>query len=213
MTVLLEIDPNNIDQNKIDQAVVFLKNDEVIAYPTETIYGLGACVFNQKAIKKVYELKSRDYGLPISILVSDIEMLKRVVKEVPNDVISLMHEFWPGPLTICLLAEDNIPKDLITNTNKVGIRISSNPIACKIVETLGEPITTTSANPSGFPPSLNVKHIQSYFGKRIHCIVDGGECIPNIGSTVIDIGKDTMRVIRDGSIPADEVINVYQRKK
>ena len=213
MTEILQINPRAPEQELIDKAVEHLKNGEVIAYPTETIYGLGANVFNSKAIKKIYELKSRDYGLPISILVSDIEMLKSVTDEVPKEVLPLIRRFWPGALTICFPANKAIPKDLITNTGKVGIRISSHPIASAIVRTLGKPVTTTSANPSGFPPSLDVKHIVSYFKDRIPCIVDGGECEPSRGSTVIDIGEESMRIIRDGSIPADEVIDVFRQRK
>jgi L-threonylcarbamoyladenylate synthase len=210
MSVVIRIDPREPFEQDIEKAVEFLSRGEVIAYPTETIYGLGADVLNRKAVKKIYDLKARDYGLPISILVADIAMLREYVKEVPDRALPLMHKFWPGALTILLPASEKIPRGLVTNTGRVGVRISSHPIASALVEKFGKPITTTSANLSGFPPSLSVKHIQKYFGDKIPCIIDGGECEPTRGSTVVDVGEETMRIIRAGTIPAEDVIRCFQ---
>lgn len=210
MTEIIRIDPKDPHVQDIDRAAGYLKDGQVIAYPTETIYGLGADVLNRKAVKRIYDLKSRDYGLPISILVADIKMLREVVAEVPDVALPLMRKFWPGALTILFEASSIIPKGLVTNTGKVGVRISSHPVAAAIVESFGRPITTTSANLSGFPPSLSVKHVRKYFDERIPCIVDSGECEPTRGSTVVDITEETMRVIRDGAIPADDVIKCFQ---
>ncbi len=210
MSTILQIDPREPDLKEIEKAVDFLRRGEVLAYPTETIYGIGADVFNKKAVKKIFDVKARDYGLPISILVADLEMLRTCVDYVPDVALSLMRRFWPGPLTILFPVNEKFPKELITNTGKIGIRISSNTIAAALVKCFGRPITTTSANRSGFPPSLNVRHIVKYFGDRIPCIIDGGECEPSRGSTVVDISEETMRIIRDGAVPADEVIKCYQ---
>ncbi len=210
MTDIIHIDPKHPDPAAIEQAVTYLRDGQVIAYPTETIYGLGADVFNRKAVKRIYDLKARDYGLPIAILIGDLSNLPDVTSEVPDRALPLMRHFWPGPLTILFPAAAHFPKGLVTHTGKVGIRISSNPIALAISKAFGKPLTTTSANLSNFPPSLSIKHVQKYFGPKLPCIVDGGECEPTRGSTVIDIGDDTMRIIREGAIPADEVIRVFQ---
>lgn len=210
MTEVIRIDPKDPHQADIERAVKFLHDGQVIAYPTETIYGLGADVFNRKAVKRIYDLKARDYGLPISVLISDLKMLREMVTEVPDNTIPLIRKFWPGALTICLPVSKAFPKDLVTSTGKVGFRMSSHPVASAIVATFARPITTTSANLSGFPPSLSVKHIQKYFGEKIPCVVDGGECEPSRGSTVVDIGDETMRVIRDGAVSAEEVIKCFQ---
>ncbi len=210
MSTIIQINPREPDPKEIERAVQFLRDGDVIAYPTETIYGLGADVFNKKAVKKIFDLKARDYGLPISILVADFEMLRTCVSAVPDEALPLIRRFWPGPLTILFPAHKDFPRGLITNTGKVGIRISSNPVAAALVKCLGRPITTTSANRSGFPPSLNVHHVTKYFGDRIRCIVDGGECEPTRGSTVVDVSEETMRIIRDGAIAAEEVIKCYQ---
>ncbi len=210
MTEIISIDPRHPDRSEISRAVEFLKSGQVIAYPTETIYGLGADALSRKAVKRIYDLKSRDYGLPISILVADLKMLRTVVASVPDRTLPLMRKYWPGPLTILFPVSDIIPKGFVTNTGKIGIRVSSNPVAAALVESFGGPITTTSANLSGFPPSLSVKHVQKYFGEKLPCIVDGGECEPSRGSTVVDIADESMRIIREGAISADEVIRCFQ---
>jgi len=210
MTEIIQIDPKHPLPETIERAVKYLRDGQVVAYPTETIYGLGADVQDKRAVKRIYDLKARDYGLPISILVSNLKMLREVVSEVPDRALPLMRRFWPGALTILFPASSIIPKGLVTNTGKVGIRISSHPVASALVEAFGRPMTTTSANLSGFPPSLSVKHVQKYFGDKLLCIIDGGEVEPSRGSTVVDIGEETMRIIRDGAIPADEVIQCFR---
>lgn len=209
-TKIIKIDSANLDTKAIDEAVEFLRSGHVIAYPTETIYGLGANIFDKKAVRKVYELKARDYGLPVSILISDLDMLSDVVENVPDSALPLIHEFWPGPLTIIFNANPKVPKDLVTNTGKIGVRLSSHPIAQILVQRFGHPITTTSANRSGFPASLSVDQVKKYFGDRLVCIVDGGECSPSRGSTVIEVSEETLHVIRDGDIPADDVISCFK---
>lgn len=211
MTEIIQINPKVPDLKEVERAAAFIKAGEVVAYPTETIYGLGTDVFNKKAIKKIYDLKSRDYGLPISVLVSSTAMLKEIVDEIPDRAKVLMRRFWPGSLTILFRVKNSFPKSLVTNTGKIGVRISSHPIASALVAKVGKPLSTTSANRSGYPPSLNVKHIQKYFGDRLACIIDGGEAEPSRGSTVVDVTDETMRIIRDGSIPAEEVIRCFQQ--
>lgn len=211
MTNILQINPKVPEASEIEKAAQFILNGEVIAHPTETIYGLAADVFNKKAVKKIYDLKMRDYGLPIAIIVANTNMLRELIIGIPERVEVLMRRFWPGPLTILFQVNDSFPKSLVTNTGKVGVRISSDPITAALVSKVGRPITTTSANRSGFPPSLHVKHVKKYFGNRIPCIIDGGECEPSRGSTVVDVAEETMRIIREGMVAADEVIRCFQQ--
>lgn len=210
MTEIISINSRSPDPEGIRKAVEHIKRGEVVAYPTETFYGLGVDVYNEKAIKSLFKLKQRDYGLPISILVSDMEMLRTVAAEITDSAKQLIKAYWPGPLTILFPAAKTISKALTTNTGKIGVRISSNPVATAMIIGFGKPITTTSANPTSFPPSLNVKHIQNYFKEKLACILDAGESEPSRGSTVVDVVEDTMAIIRDGAIPADEVIKKFQ---
>ncbi|PIR26230.1 MAG: threonylcarbamoyl-AMP synthase [Deltaproteobacteria bacterium CG_4_10_14_0_2_um_filter_43_8] len=210
MTDFITLNANKMNPVDVERVVAHLREGHVIAYPTETIYGLGADVLNRAAIKNIYKLKARDPGLPISLLVSDLSMLRDFVSEVSDQALELIKTFWPGPLTILFPASPRIPKDLITNTGRIGIRISSHPVATAIVSAFGNPITTTSANLSGYPPSLDAKQVLKYFDQKLACIVDGGECEPNLGSTVVDVTKESMRIIREGAIPAQEVIQCFQ---
>lgn len=210
MTQILRIDPKYPDPKEIAVAAQFILDGEVVAYPTETIYGLGADLFSRKAIKRIYDLKARDYGLPVAILVANIAMLRELVIKIPERIETLMRRFWPGPLTMLFEVNERFPKSLVTNTGKVGVRISSHPIASALVTKVGRPITTTSANRSGWPPSLHVKHIQNFFGDKLSCIMDGGECEPSRGSTVVDVTDESMRIIREGAISAEEVIRCFK---
>lgn len=210
MTEILNINPRDPEADLIKRAVGFVQSGEVVAYPTETFYGLGVDVYNEKAIKKLFKLKQRDYGLPIAILVHDMQMLETIVTEISDSARYLIKSFWPGPLTILFPAHRSISKSLTTNTGKIGVRVSSNPVASALVREHGKPMTTTSANLSSFPPSLNLKHIQNYFHDKLACILNAGECEPSRGSTVVDVAGDTMAIIRDGAIPADEVIKKFQ---
>jgi len=120
-----------------------------------------------------------------------------------------MAKYWPGPLTILFPTNEKISRVLTTNTGKIGIRISSHPLAQAITERLGKPLTTTSANLSGFPPSSHIKHLKSYFGEKIDLIVDGGELLPSRGSTVVDVSAEKLVIIREGDIPADNIFELF----
>lgn len=210
MSDLLHIHPRAPEPDLIARAITHLQEGRVVAYPTETFYGLGVDFRNERAIKRLYELKRRDPGLPIALLVADMTMLEQCVARIPSPARSLVRRFWPGPLTICFAASPIVPKSLTTNTGKIGVRISSHPIATALVRAFGHPITTTSANLSGYPPSLDIKHVRKYFQDRIDCLIEGGECIASRGSTVVDISDETMAIIREGAIPPDEVIHCFQ---
>lgn len=212
MTTILRIDPAAPEEKDISFAADVLRKGQVVAYPTETIYGLGANVLDRKAVKRVYDLKARDYGLPISILVSDFSMVHTCAATVSDEALLLIRRFWPGPLTILFPASKKIPAGLITNTGKVGVRMSSHPIAAALVKAFGGPVTTTSANLHDYPPSLSARHVEKYFGEKIPCIIDGGVCPPSIGSTVVDVTEESMRIIREGAIPSEEIITCFQNR-
>lgn len=212
MSKILHINYRDPEPDVIAAAVAELNADHVVAYPTETLYGLAVDVTSDRAVKHLYDLKRRDYGLPVAILVADMAMLQDYVTSISEPTRNLIKQFWPGPLTILFKAGDKIAKGLMTNTGKIGIRISSHPVATALVRTFGKPITTTSANLSGYPPSLQVKHVQKYFSDKIDCIIDGGECQPSQGSTVVDVEDETMAIIREGAIQSDCVIRAFQGK-
>lgn len=210
MTEILQLDPANPDAARIALAVEHLRAGEVVAYPTETFYGLGVDFQNERAIRRLYALKRREPSQPISLLVADLDMLASCVTGITDSARKLMERFWPGALTICLPASNAVPRSLMTNTGKIGVRISPHPIAAALVKAFGRPITTTSANRSGYPPSMTAAHIQKYFPNQLACIIDGGESLGTRGSTVIDVSEERMAIVRDGAISAAEVTACFQ---
>lgn len=205
----LQIHSEKPEENLICEAAERIHGGAICAYPTETFYGLGVDIFNEQAIKKLFDLKRRDYSNPISVIVSDREMLISIVQEVSDRALLLMDLFWPGPLTILFRTNSKISRSLTTNTGKIGIRISSHPVATALVQKLGVPLSTTSANLSGFPPSTSVKHLKSYFGEKLDLVLDAGELPPSAGSTVVDVTEEKLAVIREGVIPVEMIFKHF----
>lgn len=186
-------------------AVAALKRGEVIVYPTETLYGLGADVLNATAVEKVFQLKGREPDNPIPVLVADREMLGALVEEIPPLAEKLMARFWPGPLTLVLTARKNIPSALLNADGGIGVRISSQHIATELVRALGRPLTATSANPSGQPPARTVQQAKHYFAGEIDVFIDAGQLTSRTGSTVVEIKANAVRIIREGEIGTPEL--------
>ncbi len=186
-------------------AVAALKRGEVIVYPTETLYGLGADALNGAAVEKVFQLKGRDPDNPIPVLVADRDMLGALVAVIPPLAEKLMASFWPGPLTLVLPARKNISMALLNADGGIGARISSEPVATELVRALGRPLTATSANPSGQPPARTVQQAKDYFAGVIDVFIDAGELTSRTGSTVVEFGANGVRIIREGKIGMSEL--------
>jgi len=172
---------------------------EVVAFPTESSYGLAVDALSSEAVGRLFALKGREPGKPPPILVADEEMLARVVARVPDAARALMAKFWPGPLTLVLPARAGLPEAL-TSEGGVGVRRSPHPVADALVRAFGGPITATSANPSGAPPALRAAEVRAMFGERIH-LLDGGDAPGAAPSTVARVGEDgTITVLRAGAL-------------
>jgi L-threonylcarbamoyladenylate synthase len=189
-------------------AVAALRGGEVIVFPTETLYGLGADALNFTAVEKIFQLKGRDPNNPFPLLVSDRAMLNSLVENISPLAKKLMERFWPGPLTLVLPARHDIPPPLVNSTGAIGVRISSQPIANEIVRMLGRPLTATSANPSGQPPAQTIAQARSYFSGKIEVFIDGGALTSKTGSTVAAVVGNKIKIIRAGEIGKDELQNV-----
>jgi L-threonylcarbamoyladenylate synthase len=181
-------------------AVSALKRGEVIVFPTETLYGLGADALNFSAVEKVFHLKGRDPNNPFPVLVADLAMVDSLVAAISPLAKLLMTRYWPGPLTLVLPARTEIPRALVNSRGGIGVRLSSQPLATELVRLLGHPLTGTSANPSGQPGAQTVAQAKNYFNENISVYVDGGALHSRTGSTVAAIEKDRLRIIRAGEI-------------
>lgn len=202
MTTILKINPENPEPEKIDEAVDLLKKDGVIAFPTETFYGLGADARNEAAIEKIFGIKGRDFKNPILVVIGDVRHLETFADDVPDEARKLMSRFWPGPLTIVFRAAPSVSPKLTAGTAKIGIRLTSHPIAMEISKRLGGPVTATSANLSGSPECSSTAEVISQLEGKLDGIVDGGHTPGGKGSTIVDVTVYPPKVLREGMIPS-----------
>ena len=189
----------------LSQAIASLKRGDMVVFPTETVYGLGADALNPSAVEKVFQLKGRNPDTPIPIIVADQAMLKDLVEEIPRVARKLMERFWPGPLTLVLPAVPGTPKQLLNRTGGIGVRISSQSIATQLAQELGRPLTATSANPSGQPAAATIEQAQNYFAGEIEIFLDGGKLPSKTGSSVVEVIDGGIKIIREGEISAAQL--------
>jgi L-threonylcarbamoyladenylate synthase len=203
----------NNGAEEIAEAVAALRRGEIIVFPTETLYGLGADALNTSAVEELFQLKGRNSDNPIPVLVADEQMLLMLVAEISNSARKLLNHFWPGPLTLVLRARPGIPPQLLNANGGIGVRISSRPVATRLVQLLGRPITATSANPSGHEPARTVDEAKRYFTGRIRLFVNGGILTSKKGSTVAEVSEDSVKILRQGEIPASELESIVSKGK
>ncbi|MEW5908822.1 MAG: L-threonylcarbamoyladenylate synthase [Thermodesulfobacteriota bacterium] len=194
--MILEINPKNPQIRHISKVVSILKEGGIIAYPTDTIYGIGCDIFNQKAIQKIYQLKQRNQNQPFSFICSDLKNISHYAK-VSNYAYKTMRRLLPGPYTFVLEGSRLVPKIMLTRRKTAGIRVPDNAICLSLVAGLGNPIITTSASgPDGTP--LNDPYlIDELYRSRIQVIIDGGP-VAGQPSSVISLINDTPEILRKG---------------
>jgi len=185
---------------QIEKATDILKNGGVIAFPTDTVYGLGANVFDEKAVGKIYEIKKRSKDKPIAVLVSSLEQVKKITTDTPKMFYELASEYWPGALTIILKANEKLPSIVTAGYNTVGVRMPDNPIALSLIRQFGNPIATTSANISGDTPAISAKQVREMLNEKLDFIIDGGETKIGIASTVVDLSSFPPVILRQGTV-------------
>ncbi len=194
--MLLEINPINPQPRRINQVVDLLKKGAVIAYPTDTIYGIGCDIMNKKAIEKVYQIKQWPKNKPFSFLCSDLKNISHYAK-VTNYAYKTMRRLLPGPYTFVLEGSKEVPKMMLTKRKTAGIRVPNNPICQALIQALGHPIiSTTAATPDGEQfnePWL----IEAHFGNRLDMVIDGGP-VPGEPSSVVSLIGDEPEILRKG---------------
>lgn len=194
--MILEINPDNPQQRRISQVVEALSGGGVIAYPTDTTYGIGCSIFNKRGIERIYQLKQREKKKPFSFICSDLSEVARYAK-VSNFAFKILKRYLPGPYTFVLDATSIVPDLLLTRQKTVGIRIPDNKICLAIVRQLRHPIVTTSANLSGEEPIGDPYLVHRDMGQQLDLVIDGGALPPDVSSVVSLIG-DRIEVLRTG---------------
>ena len=211
MPEILKPDADNSEEKVLSRAADILAGGGIIAYPTETFYGLGADATNEKAIKKIFAVKGRDFKNPISLIIGKPDDIYPLVKNVPETAKILMAAFWPGALTIVFQASDKISTLLTAGRGKIGLRISSHPIAQTIVQKLKKPITATSANLSGTPECSLASEVIKQIGDKVDAILDWGETQGGKASTIIDVTCDPPVILREGAISRQAIEKYINR--
>lgn len=202
-------DAGSLSDGALEQILSFLRAGGVIAFPTDTAYGLGADPFNDGAVRRIFEIKGRPETKPILLLVNSMEMANRVAT-FSDRAMALAERFWPGPLTMILPANESVPSVVTAGTGTVGVRWADALFDQRLITAFDRPITATSANLAGRPSTVNVKEVCEQLGKSIDLIVDGGTLPARGGSTLLDLTTIPARLLREGPIAEAELSDVLK---
>jgi len=194
---------------QVEKGFKILKEGGVIAFPTDTVYGLGADAFNLKAVERVYEIKNRPEHLPLPLLISDIAQLTTVAEPAFGTVWFLAKRFWPGGLTLVLPKMVSLSFHLAKGST-VAVRIPNHPVCLALIARLGRPIVGTSANISGKTSALTAYKVRQQLGDKVDLIIDGGRCPGGNESTIVDLTHEAPMILREGIIPAYEIDKAYK---
>lgn len=192
--------------NELDNAFAALDNGGVVVFPTDTLYGLGADVFSLPALQRIFGIKGRPAELALPVLVAGLDQVESVALPMSNQAQELAERFWPGPLTLVMRRSPELP-DLVTGgADTVAVRMPAHRIPLALARRLGRPITGTSANLSGQPDLLNLDSIENQLGNLVDYIIRSGPPPEGTGSTVVDITRNEPRLLREGAISLEEIM-------
>ncbi|RMG87842.1 MAG: threonylcarbamoyl-AMP synthase [Candidatus Dadabacteria bacterium] len=197
MAVMLSVHPETPQIRHIRRAAEVLRNDGVIVYPTDTVYGLGCDITSKHGVERIIRIKGRDPKKPMSFVCADLTHISRYAR-VSNFAYRILKRFLPGPYTFVLEASREVPRLLLTKQKTVGIRIPDHPVCLELVKELGNPILSTSANPSGEDPLNHPTEIQRVLGGQVDLVLECG-VLPRVPSTVVSLVGDRVEVLREGA--------------
>ena len=185
---------------KIKKGITILMNGGIIAYPTDTVYGLGACSDNPKSVRRIYKVKNRPMDMPLPLLLADVSWIERLTISISDTACKLIDEFLPGALTLVVKKADSVPDLISGGKNTIAFRIPDHPVTIALINGIGRPLIGTSANLSGKPSALTADEVKSQFGDEIDYILDTGRCPGGIESTILDVTGEIPVILREGAI-------------
>ncbi len=211
-TAIIPIDPLHPDLEIIERAAALLRDGALVAFPTETVYGLGANALDDQAVASIYATKGRPSTNPLIAHISHLAMLRPLtgcdLADLPNAVQQLVRAYWPGPLTLVLPRAGNVPDILTAGAPTIAVRFPRHPIAQALIAALGSPVAAPSANRSGHVSPTTARHVWDDLEGRIPLILDGGACVVGIESTILDMTVDPPRLLRPGGLPVEQIEHV-----
>ena len=193
------------EKKYLEEAAEILKNGGLVAFPTETVYGLGANALDEKAARKIYEAKGRPSDNPLIAHVADFKGLRPLVSRIPENGIKLAKAFWPGPMTLIFEKTKAVPYETTGGLDTVAVRMPSHEGARQLIESAGVPVAAPSANTSGRPSPTTAEHVKEDLWGRIDMIIDGGPVGIGVESTIIDVTEETPTILRPGHITKDMI--------
>lgn len=196
---------NELNEEALSKIADSINNGNVVIFPTETVYGIGANGFDEDAIRKLYEIKERPYNKPISLLVNSFSMIEEVAEDLSDTERAIIDKFFPGPLTLVVKKNKNIPDILTSGTDYVGVRMPKNKTALRIINAAKVPMATTSTNISGMEADIDFEKAYQDFNNKVDYIIDGGVAQLGVASTVIQVVDDEIKVLREGIISKEEI--------
>jgi len=195
----------NVSEQNIKLCAGVIKNGDLVAFPTETVYGLGANALDEGSVAKIFAIKGRPEDNPLIVHVASVDEVKPLVKNIPDIFQRLVSKYWPGPLTLIMKKSSIIPDNVTAGLDTVAIRMPVHPAALALIRAFGGPVAAPSANPSGKPSPTKASHVLNDIGGKISYILDGGDCEVGIESTVLDISGETPKILRPGRVTYDEL--------
>ena len=191
----------NIKEEELQEVEETLKNGGIVIFPTDTVYGIGCNCFSTKAIKKIFDVKSRSEKKTINVLTDKIEKIENVTKNIKNEEKEIINKYMPGAVTVVLDKNENVPDILTSGLNTIGVRIPDNKIALEILKKFENPLATTSVNISGDLPGVEISDFVKEFENKVDIIIDGGKTKIGFASTIVKVDESSkINILREGSI-------------
>lgn len=200
--------PSSDFQLQIEKGISILKQGGLVAYPTDTVYGLGACVILPQSVERVYRVKDRPRKMPFPWLLADTSDIAKITETISPEAQLLIDRFLPGSLTLVLPKSKSLPDEITAGTGTIAFRIPDHPVPQTLIKELGTPIIGTSANISGKPSPLTADEVKEQLGDSIDLVIDGGRCPGGKESTIIDLSGEKPVLLREGAISKEEIESV-----
>ncbi len=195
-------------EEAIRQAAEIIRKGGIVAFPTETVYGLGADAFNSMAVARIFEVKQRPTFDPLIVHVARKRDVEKFVREIPAQAIKLMERFWPGPLTVVLNKREEVLEMVTAGLPTVAVRMPNHPVALELIQVSGCPIAAPSANPFGYVSPTTAEHVRDQLGDQVDFILEGGPCEVGLESTIVSFAGERPVLLRPGGVPLEEIESV-----
>ncbi len=210
-TRVFRVDPFRPDPEVIGYAAGVIRGGGLVVFPTETVYGLGASAFDSRAVERIYAVKGRPLDNPVIVHICDLGQLELVASRVPEEAYRLVERLWPGPLTILLPRSPKVPNVVTAGLDTVAVRMPAHPVALELIRSAGVPIAAPSANLSGKPSPTRGEHVIEDLYSKVEVILDAGETLYGVESTIINLLSDPPILLRPGAYPVEEVERILGR--